>query len=231
MNDSTLNALLNGHVRKDDLTSSSSSILPALTSLDISGNFITNFSILSISDTLNGLQSLNVSGNRPSRDSFIVFCSKQVLYSNKFIHMNPCIYIYIFINVDLYSVSYALHVMIWLISQVHAQALTTVEVSVDGLLAKATSLRVLNLSCCLLDETMTKALFNMLFREWALSVPAGEFRGAFKLHIYTYTRTFCENHIKVVKLCTFYRLLLRFDLDGYPFTIECIATHNNPHTE
>ena len=82
--------------------SSSSSILPALTSLDISGNFITNFSILSISDTLNGLQSLNVSGNRPSRDSFIVFCSKQVLYSNT----------YICINVDLYSLSYALHVMI-----------------------------------------------------------------------------------------------------------------------
>ena len=63
--------------------------------------------------------------------------------------------------------------------QADAQELTSVEVLVDGLLVKATKLRSLNLTCCLLGEAMLKALFNMLFREWAISVPSGDIRGTF----------------------------------------------------
>ena len=99
LNDSTLNALLNSHIKEDALCSSSltpkgESILPALTLLDVSDNFITNFSILSISDTLNGLRSLNISSNRPTKDSFIVFCSKQVCAC-----LYKCVYVYIYIYI------------------------------------------------------------------------------------------------------------------------------------
>ena len=105
--------------------------------------------------------------------------------------------------------------------------MTTVEVSVDGLLAKATSLRVLNLSCCLIDEAMTKVLFNMLFKEWALSVPSGELRGMCFRNEMKHSMYYI-----IIPLCTFLLIRIRrFYVCEHMFTFKRMPPYNNPHTQ
>ena len=92
------------------------------------------------------------------------------------------------------------------------------EVLVDGLLIKAIYLRALNLSRCQLDGSMLKSLFNMFFRVWATSVPAGDLRGKYSSVSKCFTLSRCKSIMLLLIL-----LINTFDA----FDVDLISTETN----